>query len=207
MKALNLPKPTIILVVGLPGAGKSFFARKFAEAFNTPLVSIDEARMILTGTPSYEKEENEALRDITDIYIRELMKTERPFIVDGGFGSVIERLNLAKEARKAGYDTLLVWVQTDLTSAQWRSTHRSDKREGDRFNLSLQDPQFTKFSKAFQIPSPKENPVVISGKHTFPAQARVLLKRLISTKETRHEPTVPERPQAHAAPGRVIRID
>ena len=38
MKSLQLDKPHAIVMVGIPGSGKSFFADKFSAMFNAPYV-------------------------------------------------------------------------------------------------------------------------------------------------------------------------
>ena len=47
MKSLSLAKPLVLVVIGLPGAGKSFFARQFSETFGAPMVSGDRIRHVL----------------------------------------------------------------------------------------------------------------------------------------------------------------
>jgi len=38
MKSLHLSRPHAIMMVGLPGSGKSFFASQFAATFDTPYI-------------------------------------------------------------------------------------------------------------------------------------------------------------------------
>jgi hypothetical protein len=99
-----------------------------------------------------------------------------------------QRMELTKQAHEAGYDTLLIWVQTDPATAKARAL--KDKNQNAD--------EYDKQTKRFVAPLASEKPVVISGKHTYATQAKVVLKKLsnpraeISTHSTppvRTEPT------------------
>jgi len=180
MKSLSLSKPHILIMVGIPGSGKSFFAEKFAETFHAPQVS-------LSAITSVVSDETLALK-VASMQLEELVKTKQSIIVDGIAYSRAQRAELAKLAHGAGYDTLLVWVQTDPATAKARAL-KDKKQSNDEYDHMV---------KRFAPPVALEKPVVISGKHTYATQAKVILKKLshpraeISTHSTppvRTEPT------------------
>lgn len=182
MKSLSLAKPHVIIMVGLPGSGKSFFAEKFAETFHTPLVS--EQKM------SQFTQEN--LAELADLQLTELLKTKQTIIFEGTSSMRTDRIALAKKAREAGYESLLVWVQVDPATAKDRST-------GTR-QATLSPEQFDALTKKFTPPSSTEKPLVISGKHTYASQAKVVLKKLSSPRaeiSANSAPPVRTRPQRH----------
>ncbi|MBI3889304.1 hypothetical protein HY312_01855 [Candidatus Saccharibacteria bacterium] len=45
MKSLNLTKPHLIVVVGIPGAGKTYFGQQFSTTFNAPYLKYDESAL------------------------------------------------------------------------------------------------------------------------------------------------------------------
>ena len=65
-----------------------------------------------------------------------------------------------------------------------RSTKRSAKRKFDELNASMNIEAFERYKKQLSAPTPTENAVVISGKHTFPTQARIILKKLVTPRDT-----------------------
>ena len=79
---------------------------------------------------------------------------------------------------------MVIWVQTDEPTSVSRSVKRSDKRKGDELNDSMSVEAFERYKKQFSAPSPSESVVVISGKHTYATQARVILKKLVSPRDT-----------------------
>ena len=192
MKSLSLSKPLIIITVGLPGAGKSFFARQFSETFGAPIVSYDRLCYELFADPTYSKDERTIISRVALAQTEELIKTHKTFIVDGGGNTKAERMHLKKLAEKNGYGILAVWAQVDEPTARQRSLKRSKRKKDDIYNQSISEEQFEKDKKRFTPPAVNEHYVVISGKHVHATQARVVLKKLVTPREEA-KPTVPQR--------------
>lgn len=177
MKTLSLARPLIMVVVGLPGSGKSFFARQFAETFDVACISADRIRYEMTGKPQYTTEENEAVNRLIEYTAGEIAKTGRSFLIDGASNTRASRLQIEKIAKAQDYKTLVIWVQTDTATARLRSLKRNSKKIDDMFSPSLSDTQFQVFSQRLAAPN-KEQYVVISGMHAYSTQARTVLKKL-----------------------------
>lgn len=194
MKSLSLSRPVILIMIGTPGSGKSFFARQFAETFNVPLVSYDGIRSTLFETPKFDREQESFINTIAYQQLIELLKTEKTILLDGGHNVRADRHALAKRALKAGYDTLTIWVQTDEPTSMYRATKRSDKRAGDAYNASISADQFKSLSRQLTPPSPQEPHIVISGKHTYATQAKAVLKKLVAPRQL-----TAQKPNAYSA--------
>lgn len=165
MKSLSLATPHMIIMVGIPGSGKSFFAKQFSETFHAPLVS----DAVLADFVSNEDDSTKLAYHLID----EFAKTNQSILVDGFGSSRVERNDLTKLAHKAGYEPLYIWVQTDLGTAKIRvakdKSRPEDQRTGDGYSKLL---------KRFTEPSTADRTIVISGKHTYATQARIVLKKL-----------------------------
>ncbi|RWZ79139.1 MAG: ATP-binding protein [Candidatus Chaera renei] len=202
MKSLSLAKPLAIMMIGLPGAGKSQFAKQFSDMFSAPVCSLNRLRYELFNSPSFQPQEYEILKRVVCYQIEELSKTGKSFIIDGACNALAERRDLAGIVRKNGYDTLVVWVQTDEPTARLRSVKRGRNdhlAEHQTMNL----PAFESELKRLNPPAAAENYVVISGKHTFSTQARAVLKKLAAPRaETvqNHSVVRNQDIHAHAAP-------
>jgi predicted kinase len=166
MKSLSLTQPHLIVMVGVPGAGKSFFAEKFAETFHAPYVSLEK---ILPFTTTASDASHLMQQQTT-----ELLKTRQSIILEGDTDTRTERDKLARQARIAGYETLLVWVQTDPITAKSRSVRETK----DKTNRTISTDEYDRIVKRFTPPSVIEKPTVISGKHTYATQAKIVLKKL-----------------------------
>lgn len=183
MKSLNLAQPQMLMIAGNPGAGKSFFARQFSETFDAPVVSVDRIRFELFANPTFSSDEADLVWRIAGYIIEELLKTNRSFVVDGGCNSRAERLRLSQSARRAGYAAPIIWVQTDVATCRVRALKRNpEKRSDDKYNASLTEEIFDNLVRRFTEPT-HEKHVVISGKHTYGTQARMVLRKLVADRE------------------------
>lgn len=175
MKSLSLTQPHAIVMVGIPGSGKTFFAKQFSDTFNAPLVTIND---ILP----HSRDEQSA-HTLAHTQLEELLKTKLSVVVEIDTATRTARRELATKLRSAGYKPLTVWVQTDPDTAFQR--HRRNGQDADSF-----DGQIRRFSP----PHPSENPIVLSGKHTFATQAKVILKHLSAPRaEIAQRKVIPER--------------
>lgn len=175
MKSLSLTQPHAIVMVGIPGSGKTFFAKQFSDTFNAPFVTIND---ILPHTKNEQSAHHIAHR-----HLDELLKTKLSLIVELDTATRTARRELATKLRSAGYKPMIVWVQTDPDAAFVR--HKRSGNSEESF-----DGQIRRFSP----PHETENPIVLSGKHTFATQARVILKHLSAPRaEIANRKTIPER--------------
>ncbi|TAL14476.1 ATP-binding protein [Patescibacteria group bacterium] len=180
MKPLSLTNPHLIIMVGIPGSGKSFFAEHFANTFNAPFISHDKIAKDIAGDSQVD---STTVVRISNFLLAELLKSGQTIIYEGLTDTRTARQVLAKIARDMGYEPLLVWVQTESLAAKQRAT----KPQRDKSNLT--DEQFDTMLHRFTPPSIIEKPIVISGKHTYPSQLKIVLKHLAVNRSE----TIPER--------------
>jgi predicted kinase len=199
MKSLSLTKPLVLLMVGHPGSGKSFFARQFSETFGAPTVNFNRMRYELFSQPQYSQNEQAVIQNIANYQIEELLKTQRTFIVDGGMNPRADRQKLHNAAKEAGYGTLAVWVQTDLATCKQRSLKRNSQQADDKYAAPITEDQFDLLVKRLTAPNQLEQSVVISGKHTYSTQARTVLKKLVAPREEAEKNSEKSRPQQPAS--------
>lgn len=178
-----ISQPMIVQVVGPAGSGKSFFARRFSKTFGAPLVSRDRLRWTLFAHHTYSEDEESIVSQVTDVMVDELLKTGKLFILDGGYNRRPARNLIRDKAQKNNYQIFTIIVQTDEPTARNRATHRNQRSADDRYNQSLSVEQYTAQIKAYQPPVVDKNTVVISGKHTYSTQARIVLKKLVEAQK------------------------
>jgi len=183
MKPLIPNTPHVIIMVGIPGAGKTTFAQNFAKTFHAPYIN-PRSISDLTGI------DDEATERVTKLLFDELLKTRHTLIYEGSTFAKVQREALEQMITKAGYKPLLVWVQTDPFESKRRATKKGPGLHP--ISASVYD----ELVAQFQNPSEKEKPVVISGKHTFTTQLRTVLKRLAGGSQ----PNAPQPPQKPEPP-------
>ncbi len=182
MKSLRLSRPHAIMMVGLPGSGKSFFARQFADTFNAPYID--------SMAVEEQARDAEGAGAIITLVMGEIAKTHQTFIFEGNADTRTRRAEFAKWARGLGYQPLFIWAQIDQATSRDRTSKSKTMSQTD----------FEQAHRTFSPPHADEKAVVISGKHTFASQAKVVLAHLSketrsdSTPEPVHSPNVAQRP-------------
>lgn len=171
MKPLTPTTPHVIIMVGIPGAGKTHFAEHFAKTFGAPYVN-HHAVGELAGS------DDATHARISSHFLDELLKTHRTIVFEGPTHTKAIRQALMKKIIKAGYKPLLVWVQTESVEAKRRSTKKGGTHTSSSYDQAI---------GLFQPPQASEQPVVISGKHTYASQVKMVLKHLAGTRDTRIE--------------------
>lgn len=180
MKQLQLSRPHALLLIGIPGAGKSFFGEQFAQTFNAPFIS----QATLTR---FADENDTAGKNLALLMLSEVAKTKATFVFDGDLHTRSSRLKVSDSLKKLGYQPIVIWVQTDPASARQRALKQ--RMSTDDFERSV---------RTFQAPDAREKVIVMSGKHTFASQLKLTLAKLTSASRGTIEPT--------ARPGHSITI-
>ncbi|MCB9819974.1 AAA family ATPase [Candidatus Nomurabacteria bacterium] len=160
MNQLSLHQPHAIIMVGIPGSGKTFFASKFSETFGAPHLDL-QAISKYAASP-------EAAGQLAYMYLTELLKTRQSLVLELSTETRANRTEVARVVRDAGYAPLFVWTQVDQATAKSR-TRKSKLLSPDEFDALV---------KRFSPPHEREHAVVISGKHTYASQAKIVLKHL-----------------------------
>ncbi len=173
MKPLSLSKPHIIIMVGIPGAGKTFFAENFANTFKAPIISFDRIKKNIFGKINSDKTQDIIASKTAHYLLEEVLKTGRTAVYDGSTDTRTERLIVTKKSKEYGYEPLFVWVQTENLTSKKRATKNND--EGS----NLTPEEFESRLKHFSQPHYTEKAIVISGKHTYNSQLKIVLRRLV----------------------------
>jgi predicted kinase len=74
--------PVLILTIGLPGSGKSTFARRLAPQIDAVILESDALRRLLFDTPAYSRSESRQLFAALHHAARELLLAGRNVIID-----------------------------------------------------------------------------------------------------------------------------
>jgi len=168
----NSNKPHLLITVGLPGSGKSFFAEHFAETFKAPIVSYEKLKLLKR---QQDIDGDGVVDDYAKYILKEIMKTSQTIVYDGLTDSKKARMELVGIARELNYDPMFIWVQTDEATARKRALKITDSHK-----FSVTEEEFDNSKKRFTAPNQKENPIVISGKHNYASQLKIVLKNLAS---------------------------
>ncbi len=177
MTDYQLSRPVFLLMHGLPGAGKSYFARQFAQSLRLIHIDTDRIRYELFDDPQYEPAENNTVFRLAEAVSQWTLQNGYGLIFDMYLPTKTIRKGIAKLAKNYGAEFLIVWVQTDMATIKARAMNRDRRRPDDRYNPSLNGPVFDRLHKSHHPPTDEQR-VVISGKFPFRLQRQTVLNRL-----------------------------
>lgn len=178
MAKLQLHKPTLIMLYGFPGSGKTFVSRQLCEDINAAHIQGDRIRFELFEEPRYDPQENEIITHLMQYMAEEFLNAGISVIYDVNAGRTTDRRALRELARKVKAETVLAWLQIDIESAFFRVSKRDRRRIDDRYTSPLDQPTFEALIGEMQNPVITEDYVVISGKHNYQTQRNAIIKKL-----------------------------
>jgi predicted kinase len=171
-------KPLLIMLYGLPGAGKTYFARQLCDNLQAVQVQGDRIRGELFKEPRYDAQENTVVNQLMEYMAGEFLSAGVSVVYDTNALRTTQRRHLRELALRAGVKPLVVWFQIDAETAYLRSVKRDRRRSDDRYAAPMTQAAFRNIAQHMQNPASTEDYVVISGKHLFATQLNAIMKRL-----------------------------
>lgn len=87
----------IVIICGLPGVGKTTFAKKLAPLINATVLSTDKIRKELISLPTYEKDERRFIYDVMMLLAKYLHNSGANCILDATFNREDSRTEVKKK--------------------------------------------------------------------------------------------------------------
>lgn len=104
----------IIIVFGLPGSGKSYFARRLAAVLHAEYINSDILRRKMFHTRTYTEEEKEMVYDLMVDYMREAKTQNKNIVLDATFYKDRIRKKVTCETSVDGIILIEVWAEESL---------------------------------------------------------------------------------------------
>lgn len=169
-------KPLLVLFLGYPGSGKSFFARQLAEQIQAVRLNGDAMRIALFKTveaiEAYpdKKRLNEQTFDAIDYTVAQILKAGHDVVYDAHHNKRSIRQEQERIAHEYGAYPIVVWIKTPQEIALKRGQTRkadSDSRQNteEKMRASMQ-----RHMENFDEPSDAEKVITIDGTIPFDEQ-------------------------------------
>ena len=122
-------EPTLVVVSGLPGTGKSYFCSKLAERLPFIILESDALRKVLFSSPTYSLSESFCLFRACYLLIERLLKRGIPIILDAT--NLVERYRerLYNIADRLNAKLILVRVDAPPELVRERLMARQEKKD------------------------------------------------------------------------------
>ncbi len=171
-------KPILVLLYGMPGSGKTFFARQLCEQMQAAHLEADRIRSELFQNPNYGKEENHVVASIMTYMAEEFLRGGVSVVFDLNSARTAHRRLLRNIAARCKAATILVWLQIDPDTAFRRSVSRDRRKTDDHYAQDMTPEIFRTALASMQNPDAGEPFLVISGKHVFSMQKNAFFREL-----------------------------
>lgn len=178
MNRLQTASPILIMLYGFPGSGKTFMANQLSDELGAAHVQDNRIRYELFETPRFDKQENDIVHHLMQYMTEEFLSAGVSVIYDTNAMRRNQRHQLRELARTMHAKPILIWLQIDLESSWQRASKRDKRKADDKINSSMDRETFDQIVSSMQNPSPTEDYIVVSGKHTYQSQRTTLLKKL-----------------------------
>jgi hypothetical protein len=106
-----MARPVLVVVVGLPGTGKSYFSRRLVEQVPMLILETDTLRRVLFPEPSYSASESARLFRACHLLIRNLLKKGIPLVFDATNLVEAHREHIYHIADQLGVKLVLVSIE------------------------------------------------------------------------------------------------
>ena len=128
-------QPTLILVLGLPGSGKTTLAKKISKEFDLPLLVKDDLKVMLFDVYGWKDREESmkagtASYKIMDYIIEGQLCCGNSLIVEGTFNPVYDDAKFKKWQEKYGarYSQIYCYADADTIRQRFRERANTDSR-------------------------------------------------------------------------------
>jgi predicted kinase len=119
--------PALIVLVGLPGSGKSYFASRLTEKVSAVVLESDFLRKTLVRRPTYKQFESFRLFHAIHELIRELLKAKYNVVLDATNLNEDSRRPLSDIAKEVRTKLILIHLNTARQVAEERLLGRTIK--------------------------------------------------------------------------------
>lgn len=121
----------IVVVCGLPGSGKSFFASELAKRFDCELISSDVVRMQISNDKQYDKRSKNAVYQKMLSMMENCIKAHRNVILDATFFKADIRKLFIEKATALREPLYFIEVRASEDTIKKRVSHKRVNSDAD----------------------------------------------------------------------------
>lgn len=178
--------PSVIILLGPIGAGKSYFARQLADEIGIVRLNADAIRLAMYGSVEAIREQNgfstqanRKLWGVMNYFVRESLHRGQSVIYDTmRFNSLRARQALKKLVKPYGANIIVVWVTIDFSLAAERAQTRAAQEDQLKLSKEKVEEILRQHNSHFHPPGPDEIVVKVDGTAPFEEQFKAFYRQL-----------------------------
>lgn len=174
----DMTQPLLVVFLGFPGSGKTYFATRLAKVINAVTFNSDAFRMAMFKT--HDHIENIRLTDngrlYTDVFgamdyaTKQSLLAGHSVIYDAQQSKRRDRSAIEKMAADTNAVPILVWIKTSKDLALRRGQEREARDDSHQYSLDKMEMLINRFDAVTDLPEPSENVIHINGELPFEEQ-------------------------------------
>lgn len=173
-----MTKPLLVVFLGFPGSGKTYFSRQLAEKIHAVTLNSDALRLSMFGSLAIIERLRAAdnSRLYTEVFgamdyaTRQTLLAGHSVVYDAQQTKRENRRGIEKIAQETDAIPVLVWVKTSREVALKRGQEREAKGDSHQYTADKMAYLIDRFDKVTDLPESTENTIVISGEQSFEEQ-------------------------------------
>lgn len=173
-----MTKPLIIVFLGFPGSGKTYFSRRLAEKLQAVTLNSDALRLAMFGSPEKidEIRHSDNARLYVDVFgamdyaAGQILKAGHSVVYDAQQTKRENRRNIEAIAEECGAVPILVWIRTSRGVALQRGQEREAREDSNQYDAEKMAYLIDRFESVTDLPEESENVIEISGELPFEEQ-------------------------------------
>lgn len=171
------------MMLGTPGAGKSYFARNLAKHLDLKRITADEVRTRLFGDINTGRtpQNHQATYNIVNQEMQEALYKGQSVVRDNQNNHRRDRAMCQTIAREAGARAVIVWIQTPRDVAMKRCVEREDTPDQLKLDIKTAHEFYDRSMQAIETPTVNEDCVSIDGTIDFADQLKAFNEYLRNT--------------------------
>lgn len=166
-------KPTLYLMLGYPGAGKTTVSEYIAEFTDAVHINSDQFRLHMFEEPLHiTSAQHEKMYELLDDITERILKSGKSVIYDANLNLYAHRKDKYDICKRANAEPKLIWVKTGEQIARRRATVDAPKHPDHRPFGNMKQSTFDRLIQQIEPPTEDEKPIILSGEKISPEAIR-----------------------------------
>ncbi len=172
-------RPILFATLGLPGAGKTTFCRKFAKEFHILHLNTDRIRRALFGKPKYTQHEHDIVFPVMDALAEDALANGISVLYDANSTRVEYRTTMMQMGEKhhARYFLLRFVTPESVAKKRLGTRKRCTRKVCQDYHPSIPMKDFLRVKDRIEEPTAKEPTIYIQGTDTFAKQRKIVREK------------------------------